>query len=610
MMLTAICILMLSHGAVDKGEAATQAAIVAPATEAAFEDEWNRHPQSLHVAYTSHHNKPTISVSVERDEDARVEWNNAVASVPARAGERFAAKATAEGIDVDGGNGVAVSLAFFDADDKRIGHIDTFVGPGTTGRRNAKLWAEAPENTASVRLLLLLHGFGEAHFSEMQVTRLPEAGLPPDAEGVVVSVTDEKTTDLIGFGFEDDGWFYNQENAARGVGPDDFRIREERIAWMAPDYVRMFFWYNDWNPSLDAETFTWESDNMLSHYRTLDLYQELGARVNVCGVEWAVEDPWANPERLARAIGALLEHLIVDRGYTCIQDYTLTNEPDIFFARAVERPAQDFDLFVELHRHVAAEFERRGLELNIVGSDDGHNRVWFAHCVQHEAYYDLSDLFASHFYFSSEAMPLVRHVIEDRIALLEARAGDGPRKDFIIAELGFSDERTQPPSINPLMREYPYALMSMSTFMDSLNAGTAAWSIWCVHEMYYPGGQAPMGFGLWDFDPPEWPVRPVYHALALMTRNSNAGDPVYRCDSSHPDWFKAARIGDRLFWVNLGTEATQVMLEGDVVLDSVRVLTEEALTHDRDCSQPLALASQHSFVAPPEAFGMAVLQSQ
>ena len=606
-MLTAICVVMMVHSGIDGSKADSRLVIAAPATEAAFSEAWQRHPTSLNVVYSMRHNAPTLSLYVDETPDGEREWNNAVATAPAQPGERFEAGAIAEGVGVHGGNGVVVSLGFYDNDNKRVNHVDTFVGPGTIERRSARMWAEAPEGTATVKLLLLLHGFGEAHFSEMRVMRLGTAGPPPDEQGVVVSLSDEQTTTLIGFGFEDDGWFYNQENAARGVGPDDFRIREERLAWMRPDYVRMFFWYNDWNPSLDAETFTWESDNMLSHYRTLDLYQRLGARVNVCGVEWAVKDPWENPARLARAIGALLEHLIVDRGFTCIQDYTLTNEPDIFFARAVERPAQSFDTFVELHERVADEFERRGLNLNIVGSDDGNNRAWFQQCVAHDDYYALSDMFASHFYFSASDAPLVENILGDRIAMLDERASDGGRKDFVVAELGFQDERTKPPDVNPLMREYPYAMMSMSTFLDGLNAGVAGWSVWCVHEMYYPGGATPMRFGLWDFEPPAWPVRPVYHALALMTRNSKTGDPVYRCDSSHPDWLKASRIGDRLFWVNPGKTSVRVTVEEDAVVREAWALTENALTHDRDCSYALPVEDGRSFIVPANAFGMAVL---
>jgi len=451
-MLAVFCIVAVLHAGEDKTAAKENLLIVSPATESAFNLEWGRYPRDVRAVYSLRHGVPTLSLFVQEAENVKADWRQVYRGIPVAEGQRLEASLRAEG-NAHGGHGPSVSLSFFDEKNQRIAHTDMFLGNGATGLRGVKLWAEAPKLAATAQLGLFLHGFGEAHFSEMQVRRVPGAKMPPEDGRVVLSVTNEKTASLVGFGFEDDGWFYNQENAKRGVMPDDIALREERIAWIQPDYVRMFFWYNDWNPSLDAETFTWDSDNMLSHYRTLDLYQRLKARVNVCGVEWAVKDPWENPERLARAIGALMEHLVVTQGYTCIQDYTLTNEPDIFFARSVERESQSFETFVNLHQCVAAEFKRRGLNLNIIGSDDGNNRSWFERCVSDDVYFELSDLFASHFYFPINVVPMVRHIFADRIALLDARE---PAKDFIVAELGFSDERMRPPSENPLMQEYSY----------------------------------------------------------------------------------------------------------------------------------------------------------
>lgn len=603
-MIIAVCVTAALCMAALDGEATVEEVLRIPDTASEFALNWGRYPAGIEAAFSDDHDGPTLTLRIEEAEDARVTWNQLSAASPARPGQRFEAAAVAEGVGTYGGNGVGVSLGFYDAEDKRIAHVDTIMGPGDTGRRETRMWAEAPPHAAAVKILLLLHGFGEALFSKVRVTCLPKGCAPPGAEDVDVFVTDDVVAELIGFGFEDDGWFYNAHNAERGVDEAAITLREERIAWMEPDYVRMFFWYMDWNPSGDFETFTWESDNMLSHYRTLDLYQRLGARVNVCGVEWAVKEPWRDPERLAYAVGALLEHLIVERGYSCIQDYTLTNEPDIFFARAVERDAEDFDTFVRLHVEVAKEFERRGLDINIVGSDDGNNRAWFSQAVADDLYFSLADLFASHFYFAKNTVPLAGHILADRVELLRART---PVKPFIVAELGFSDERTQPPSINPLMREYAYAMLAMSTFLDGLNVGTVGWSIWCVHEMYYPGADEPMRFGLWDFDPPEWPVRPIYHALALMTRHTKTGDAIYRCDTSHPDWVKAARVGDHVFWVNLSEAAVTLRLAG-ASISEVRAHTETTLTHDRDCARVLTLDNKSTFVAPERSFGVAALQ--
>ena len=557
-------------------------------------DSWSQHPADTRAAVVD---TPSGKVlRLEADDTEEVTWRHVFQGLPAGPGMMFRAAAEGRGENVRVGHGLYLSIAFYDADNRRIAHNDATIQPGLEGWTVMTARGCAPEGTVRAGLLLLLHGRGRAEFRNVRLTRLPDRAHAPTADYAEITVTQEKTCEaLIGFGAEDDGWFYNRENAARGADEAAIALREARIEWMQPDYVRMFFWYNDWNPSLDAETFTWDSDNMLSHYRTLDLYQRIGARVNVTGVEWAVENPWGNPERLAKAIGALLEHLIKTKGYTCVQDWTLTNEPNLFYIKSGE----SFEKFVRMHQLVAGEIKARGLKVNIVGSDDGDGEIWFAHCVKDDDYFAVCDLFASHFYLHQSALPFAGDLFRDRIAMLAART---PRKPFIVAEFGLMDERTQPPDKNPYMEEYPYALWSQACFIDGLNAGVAGFVTWCIHEMYYPGGRTPMRFGLWNFGDP-WDVRPIYHVVAAFARNTRAGDSVWRCDSTQPDWVKAVHAGDTLFWVNLADRPMEIRVQG-FQAETVRIMTEETLEGDRECGRLLPWGDGR-FTAPPKSLGYA-----
>jgi hypothetical protein len=554
---------------------------------------WEIHPAGTRAELISVEDRTLLRIQAGAEES--VEWRQVYQRVPAEAGALFEALTEARGENIANGVGAYFSLAFYDAEGKRLAYQDARAPDALPGWSLLRAHAKAPEGAAEARLVLILHGHGEAYFRAPVLNRLPQQDTAPPEGAVTIQVTRRKVCDaLIGFGAEDDGWFYNRENAAKGVDEAAIALRERRIEWMQPDYVRMFFWYNDWNPSLDAETFTWDSDNMISHYRTLDVYQRLGTRVNVTGVEWAVKAPWANPEVLARAIGALFEHLIVTRGYTCIQDWTLSNEPNLFFAGQ----GQTFETFVLLHRLVREEFDRRGLDINIVGSDDGDGEAWYRHCVEDPEYYELCDLFASHFYVKQEGLPFLRSLFEDRIAPLAAHT---PQKPFIVAEFGLQDHRFKPPDINPYMEEFGYALQTQACYIDGLNAGVAGFVIWCLHEMYYPGGKTPMRFGLWNFGDRGWSVRPVYHAVAAFTRNTRAGDRVYRCESTHPHTIRAVRVGDTLFWVNLSDRETPVRLRGFRPA-WMHIYTEDSLEGDRECGlrQPLR---RNAFTAPPKSFG-------
>lgn len=559
--------------------------------------EWATWPEDAHVDLADTDTGPAIRIMVAADQ--AVSWHQAVRRFSAAPGQRFEASVRILVEDVRDGAGAGLSLGFYDQEDRRITHADEYCNREILPWTQLVVRGEAPPDACAVRFILVLHGRGAAYFRDL---RLADLGLPQESPAngtVTVRATDEVVSDaLIGFGFEDDGWFYNGENAARGADDAAIALREARIAWLEPDWVRMFFWYRDWNPSLDAAAFTWDSDNMRSHYRALDLYQRIGARVDICGVEWGLPQAFAEPERLARAIGDLLEHLIAVKGYTCVRHWTLTNEPNLFYAPV----GNTFDQYREIHRLVRAECERRGLRVSIVGSDDGRGSAWFQRCVRDDDYFALADLFASHFYLSPPEVPFAERIFRDRIELLRART---PVKPFVVAEFGLQDARTEPPDKNPMMREYPYALNTAACFIDGLNAGVAGFSVWCLQEMYYPGAKSPMRFGLWDFGG-DWTTRPVYHAVACFTRHTKAGDTVWRCVSSYPAGFKAARVGDTLFWANTSAQPLAVRIEG-FPGGCVRIWTENEVKGDSESGTETLL--EHGVcVAPPRSLGFIAAQ--
>jgi len=84
--------------------------------------------------------------------------------------------------------------------------------------------------------------------------------------------------------------------------------------------------------------FDWDSDEMRTLYRILDICRELHAEVFLTqivagrGVE-CISGRGPSGQRseigagFAVGVGALLEHLVKDRGYTSIRWFCMTNEP-------------------------------------------------------------------------------------------------------------------------------------------------------------------------------------------------------------------------------------------------------------------------------------------
>ncbi len=528
-------------------------------------------------------------------DDAAIGWPSLYQLFEAEADTLLACDLMAMGRGVTGGYGVYAAIEFKDADGRRIGLAQSGFASRNGEWTSLSARTVVPKNAVEARVSLLLNGRGDAYFSDVRLAVRGAVSREALEGPVTLTVTDEVVCkSLSGFGAEDDGWFYAPCNTDEGVDDEAIVIREGRIEWMDPDWVRMFFWYKDWNPSEDWETFTFDSPNMASHYKTLDLYQRLGAVVNVVDVEWGMQDPYGAPEKTAKAIGALLEHLTKTRGYTCVKQWTLTNEPNLSFASRY-----DFETFVRLHKLVQEEIDRRGLDIMILGSDDTGNLAWFRDCVENREYFSLSALFGSHRYISYHDRVLLPLFLEDRLELLAAK---DPVKPFIVGEFGFHDERTSGAMINPVMESYPYAVWASAFAIDGLNRGVAGFSIWCLQEMHYPGGGL-MNYGLWDFKRNDWKVRPVYHAWASFCRLTERGDEVRKCESDQPQHVLGAVVNKTLFWVNQSDESAEVQVKG-MPLTSAQVLTETTLTGDRVAGEAVPVI-EGWFEAPPMSFGYA-----
>ena len=250
-------------------------------------------------------------------------------------------------------------------------------------------------------------------------------------------------------------------------------------------------------------------------------------------------------------ICALLEHLVRERGYTCIKYWTLTNEPNLGFLKT----GATFADYVRIHTLVAAEIAARDLDIQIVGADNTSSGMnWFLDCVRDPAYHAAADVYASHVYLKRDAQTLATDFIVDHLSALR---GSRP---WVITEFGFQDVESSHRS-NPLMESWDYALWTAAFVIEGLNRGVAGFNIWCLHEMYYPGNGEIMNYGLWRFKDGEWAPKPVYHAWANFTRLSEAGDAVHLVNTTDAARVNGAQVGDTFFWVNLSESEVTVEVQ-------------------------------------------------
>jgi len=511
---------------------------------------------------------------------------------PVKEGDTVRAEVLAFRHDVHNDSSVYMMLIFCTASGEPIGSTASIGAPVDDEWAQLEAQGIVPLGGARARLMLVLREGGEAWFDEASVTVTP--GVPDTFAGTAtLDITDDIVCEsLIGRGAQDDPWFYGPDNAAYGVNEADVAIREGRIVWMRPGWVRSFTWYVDWCPSADWQTFTFDSPNMESAYRTLALYQRLGTRVNLAGIDW--QTGYTNPQLYAYAVGALLEHLIRDKGFTCVQDYTLSAEPN----QGMLKWGNTFDDFARLHQLVHDEFVRRGLPVNLVASDDAECLDLFTRCVNSDAIASTAGLYASHVYATAANRLLISDYFQDRMDLLAALS---PRTPLVIGEFGFCDWSTTL-STNPMMATYPYAVWTAAFGIEALNHGVSALSIFNLSDVHYPLGGF-MRYGLWGYKDQGWAPRPVYHAWAPFTRFARPGAAVRRGVSSQPVHVLGTVAGDTLFWVNQGDQPASVTITG-FEADDVRVMTEATLQGDRDSGTVVPITGG-TFAAPGQSFGYA-----
>lgn len=358
---------------------------------------------------------------------------------------------------------------------------------------------------------------------------------PRQSEEIIIRIYDDTiiNDNFYGFGVETLPWLWIKENKEAGVNEDDIRLNLERIKDMHLQITRIFVPWETWNPSVDYNTFTWESDEMRSLYKILELYQEMGTEVILVTVDWLKDSPWKDVKASAQAVLSLLEYLIKDKGYSCIRFWTLTNEPELTYQWMKKLP---FENYVQIHRLVKKGLKGKGLLVKIIASDDVESQDWFEKSVQ--SLYGIADIFSSHAYFYPEEIHLIPDYFRERLSIIK-RASLAKRDiPFFLCEFGFrgSDFGSH---TNSFMRDYRYGLLTSELAIEVFNQGVDGASLWCLQEIYLLDGRM-MQIGLWGYKDEDWSPRPIFYAYTLFTKYIKRGAKILKTKSSYSSVVKAA----------------------------------------------------------------------
>lgn len=370
-------------------------------------------------------------------------------------------------------------------------------------------------------------------------------------------------------GVEMDPHFFAQ-NLTRNDGskPSDWQIVVDRVKKMEIQKFRVMAlpqWYepvndNDDPFSTDLDQFTFDSPEMESLYKVLDLAQEND--MDVCIVVWgcptgvSLLDPaysevktcfmadqtksgWitgpVDYDEWAENYAALIRHLVGTKGYTCVNEITPMNEPD-------GGPLLTGEEYIKMAKVLDARFKKEGLRdkvrFNLSDNTDTCT-FYLQECA--ENLQDVADVFNSHTYIFGYNTP--NKVIFDwEQNNVDIAASTG--KKHLVGEFG-SDQCVGATRQKDIDR-YDRGVLMTRLVLNFFNAGASGVSYWSLIDQYY-GRDADyhqmQQLGLWKYIreayrtdstyeriKTDYEVRPQYHSYGLLTRFIKPGAEIYPLD--------------------------------------------------------------------------------
>lgn len=381
-----------------------------------------------------------------------------------------------------------------------------------------------------------------------------------------VFVNQSTGTQLEAIGVELDPHFLSQ-NVTRSDGSTaaDWHYVVDRVKMMKIDKFRVMVlphWYEPVNDNSDPHSsdpgkFTFDSQEMESLYKVLDLAQE--EKMDVCIVLWgcpvyvSLLDPdyadvktcfMADPDKegwitgpvdydeWAENFSMLIRYLIEERGYSCVNEITPMNEPD-------GGPLLTSDQYIEMVEILDARFKkdklREKVRFNL--SDNTDTRTFYLKdCAEHLP--GIADIFNSHTYIFGYDTPN-SEIFDWEKENVNIAAGAG--KKHLVGEFG-SDQCVSASRQRDIDR-YDRGVLMTRLVLNFLNAGAAGVSYWSLIDQYYSKNanyQQMQQLGLWKYVKKayiadstyshiktDYEVRPQYYSYGLLTRFVEPGAEIY-----------------------------------------------------------------------------------
>lgn len=174
----------------------------------------------------------------------------------------------------------------------------------------------------------------------------------------------------------------NARGSAWGANPplnytDAWSDLLRHARWLGLNFIRVTIDMRMYEP--EAGKFDWQNDQMRTLYRILDYCQENHVDVFFQqmwqDVEWnafpgagRLQSAPKSVPAFSHGLGTLMEHLVLNKGYTCIRWLCIANEPGSSWSWWQGPDGKPVSIMPALHA-VRAELDRRGVEVGLSAPD-------------------------------------------------------------------------------------------------------------------------------------------------------------------------------------------------------------------------------------------------
>lgn len=325
------------------------------------------------------------------------------------------------------------------------------------------------------------------------VPALPAFAATTDAQRTVTVNLDEIIQeDYLGIGVNVIPWSLMGDTAAYGYDDADWEVDVERILTVQPKVARVWFQI-DWM-ELEKGQYDFESPEMQAFYRYLDAFEQAGTEVLLNfgwkvgervhdwflypGVQKPYESAPGDLVAYGHSASALLNELIVERGYDNVDYLTFYNEPNGSWD--FEGPADQKAYYAEMARKVHEQLQADGLrdEVQIWGPEEVNAPDWTQYMAENAG--DVFDQYSFHLY--GESYDFMGQAIDQR----RASIGDAPLN---LSEMGWTNPGTS-------VWETGYS----NYIIRSANNGVHSNLVWQLNGVMTddPRGDTNGAFNMWD----------------------------------------------------------------------------------------------------------------